>query len=79
MKSITIRPPRSLSFTCLPISAAASRFVLSAVSSMSVPFVDLAELMSIEVNASPLSITNEPPDGNLTSLEKADSIFDSIP
>ena len=79
MKSITIRPPRSLSFTCLPISAAASRFVLSAVSSMSVPFVDLAELMSIEVNASPLSMTNEPPDGNLTSLEKADSIFDSIP
>ena len=79
MKSITIRPPRSLSFTCLPISVAASRFVLSAVSSISVPFVDLAELMSIEVNASPLSITNEPPDGNLTSLEKADSIFDSIP
>ena len=62
MKSITIRPPRSRSLICLPISDAASRFVLRAVSSISPPFVDLAEFISIEVNASPESITNEAPD-----------------
>ena len=33
----------------------------------------------MDVKASPESITNDPPDGSLTSLEKADSIFDSIP
>ena len=79
IKSMTIKPPRSLSFTCLPISEAASKFVLSAVSSISDPFVDFAELISIEVRASPESITREPPERNLTSLENADSIFDSIP
>ena len=76
---MTINPPRSLNFTCLPISEAASRLVLSAVSSISEPLVDFAELISIEVNASPESITKEPPERSLTSLEKADSIFDSIP
>ena len=76
---MTINPPRSLNLTCLPISEAASRLVLSAVSSISEPLVDFAELISIEVNASPESITNEPPERSLTSLEKADSIFDSIP
>ena len=79
MKSITISPPRSLSFTCLPSSLAASKFVLRAVSSISVPLVDLAELISIDVKASPESMTNEPPDGSFTSLENADSIFESIP
>ena len=76
---MTIKPPRSLNLTCLPISEAASRLVLSAVSSISEPLVDFAELISIEVNASPESITKEPPERSLTSLEKADSIFDSIP
>ena len=79
MKSMTNNPPKSLNLICRPISLAASKFVLRAVSSISVPFVDLAELISIEVNASPESITSAPPDGSLTSLEKADSILDSIP
>ena len=79
MKSITIKPPRSLSFTCLPISAAASKLVFRAVSSISPPLVDLAELISIEVSASPESMTIDAPDFNLTSREKADSILDSIP
>ena len=79
IKSITIRPPKSLNFTCLPISAAASRLVFKAVSSMSPPFVDFAELISIEVSASPESITSDAPDLSLTSRENADSIFDSIP
>ena len=76
---MTMRPPKSLNLTCLPISAAASKFVFRAVSSISPPFVDFAELISIEVRASPESITNEAPDFSLTSLENADSILDSIP
>ena len=79
MKSMTIRPPKSLSFTCLPISAAASKFVFRAVSSISPPLVDFAEFISIEVRASPESITIDAPDFNFTSREKADSILDSIP
>ena len=38
--------------SCLDISTAASRFVLKAVSSMSLPFVDFFELMSMATNAS---------------------------
>ena len=79
MKSITISPPRSRSFTCFPISEAASKFVFNAVSSISPPFVDFAEFISIDVRASPESITKDAPDLSLTSLENADSIFDSIP
>ena len=52
MKSITIRPPISLSLICLDISSAASRLVLRAVSSISLPLVDFAEFISIEINAS---------------------------
>ena len=52
MKSITKSPPKSLILNCLAISSAASKFVLSAVSSMSLPFVDLAEFISIEISAS---------------------------
>ena len=52
MKSITNNPPTSLSLNCLAISLAASRLVLSAVSSMSDPPVAFAELMSIQTNAS---------------------------
>ena len=51
MKSMIISPERSLILICLAISSAASKFVLSAVSSMSLPFVDLAEFISIEISA----------------------------
>ena len=61
MKSMTINPPMSLSLNCFPISVAASRFVLNAVSSISLPLVDLAELISIATKASVWSITIEPP------------------
>ena len=66
MKSITIRPPASRMRSWRAISTAASRFVLSAVSSMSPPLVAFAELMSIAVSASVWSITIEPPDGRRT-------------
>ena len=52
MKSITIRPPISLSLSCLAISFAASTFVFTAVSSMLDPLVDFAELISIDTRAS---------------------------
>ena len=68
MKSITTRPPTSLSLNCLATSAAASMFVLKAVSSISLPFVDLEELTSIVVIASVGSITMEPPEFNDISL-----------
>ena len=57
MKSITISPARSLSLSCREISSAASRFVLTAVSSMLVSLVDLPELTSIATNASIIPIT----------------------
>ena len=79
MKSITIKPDKSLNLICRAISSAASRFVLRAVFSIFVCLVDCPELMSIATKASPESMTNEPPDGSFTSLENADSIFDSIP
>jgi len=44
------------------------------VCSISLPLVALDELTSIETSASVWSITIAPPEGNLTSLEKADSI-----
>ena len=49
---MTINPPKSLNRNCLAISIAASMFVAKAVSSMSLPFVDFAEFISIETNAS---------------------------
>ena len=53
-------------FSCRAISSAASKLVLSAVSSISEPLVARAELMSIDTNASVGSMTMLPPDGNLT-------------
>ena len=41
---------------------------------MSLPLVDRAELISIEINASVWSMITAPPDGKCTTLEKADSI-----
>ena len=79
MKSITKRPPRSLILHCLAISSAASKLVFSAVSSISLPFVDLAEFISIDISASVWSITIDPPDGNDTSLLKAFSREVSLP
>ena len=67
MKSMTNRPPISRIRSCLAISSAASRLILSAVVSKSAPFVARAELMSMEVSASVGSITIDPPDGRGTS------------
>ena len=78
MKSTTTRPPKSRILSCRPISSAASRFVLSAVSSMSSPFVERAELMSIAVRASVRSMTMLPPEGSCTLWPYADSIWLSI-
>ena len=74
IKSITMSPPTSRNLSWRPISSAASLFVLNAVSSMSLPLVALAELMSIETIASVISITIDPPDGSVTSRQKAVSI-----
>ena len=52
IKSITTRPPMSLNLNCLPISTADSKFVFKAVSSISLPPVAFAELMSIATKAS---------------------------
>ena len=52
MKSITTNPPISLSLSCFPISTADSRLVFKAVSSISLPPVALAELISIATKAS---------------------------
>ena len=60
------------------ISSAASRLVWCAVSSISLPLVERAELISIETSASVGSITIEPPDGSFTSRSKAVSICASI-
>ena len=78
IKSITISPPMSLNRSCLAISTADSRFVLTAVSSISLPFVDFAEFISIATSASVWSITIDPPLGRLTSLWYAVSIWLSI-
>ena len=68
----------SLRRNCRAISSAASRFVLSAVSSMSAPRVAREELISIEISASVGSITTEPPAGSFTSRSNALSIWPSI-
>ena len=68
MKSITDNPPTSLSLNCLAISLAASRLVLSAVSSISDPPVAFAELISIQTKASVWSILIYPPFCKVTSL-----------
>ena len=52
MKSITTNPPMSLNLSWRAISSAASKFVCSAVCSMSPPLVALHELISIETKAS---------------------------
>ena len=52
MKSITTSPPISLNLSCFAISTADSKLVLSAVSSISLPPVALAELISIATSAS---------------------------
>ena len=62
MKSITIRPERSLNFIWWAISSAASKFVLSAVFSIFICLVDCPEFMSIDTNASVGFITKYPPD-----------------
>ncbi len=64
---MTTKPPKSRKRNCRAISSAASKLVLKAVSSISLPFVARAELISIDVIASVGSITIEPPEGNLTS------------
>ncbi len=66
IKSITINPPKSRNLSWRTISTAASRFVVSAVSSRSRPPFVLPELTSTETIASPMSITMEPPEGNKT-------------
>ena len=78
MKSMTMRPPASRMRNWRAISTAASQLVLNAVSSMSLPLVALAELMSIAVRASVWSITIEPPEGRRTVRSKACSICVSI-
>ena len=52
MKSIIIRPDKSLIFICLDISSAASRLVSKAVLSTFFCLIELPELMSIETSAS---------------------------
>ena len=78
IKSITTKPPMSRKRSWRAISSAASRLVFSAVSSMSLPLVARAELMSIETRASVGSITMAPPEGRVTSRWNAVSIWDSI-
>ena len=67
MKSITIRPDKSLSFSCRPTSSAASKFVLSAVSSIFRSRVALPEFTSIATKASVWLMTRYPPDFRVTS------------
>ena len=78
IKSITTKPPMSRKRNWRAISSAASKLVFNAVSSMSLPLVARAELMSIETKASVGSITMAPPEGRVTSRWKAVSICDSI-
>ena len=78
MKSITTSPPKSRRRSWRATSSAASRLVLSAVSSISEPLVARAELMSMEISASVWSMTMAPPEGRRTSRWKADWICDSI-
>ena len=66
MKSIIIRPERSLIFICLAISSAASRLVSSAVLSTFFCFIDFPEFTSIDTRASVGLITKYPPEINFT-------------
>ena len=70
IKSITIKPDRSLILICLPISSAASRFVLSAVFSIFIPLMDCPEFISIDTSASVGFITKYPPDLSFTTGSK---------
>ena len=67
IKSITTRPPISLSLICLAISFDAFRLVLKAVSSIFEPLVARAELISTAVKASVTSKTMVAPDLSETS------------
>ena len=78
IKSITIKPPMSRKRSWRAISSAASRLVCRAVSSMSLPLVARAELISMDTRASVGSMTNAPPEGSFTSRWKAVSIWLSI-
>ena len=49
---MTISPPISLNRNCFATSSAASRFVLKAVFSILLPFVERLELTSTETSAS---------------------------
>ena len=74
MKSITTKPPKSLSLNCLAISVAASTFVFSAVLSIFLSEVFFPELTSMATKASVEFITIDPPDFNLTFKLKSSLI-----
>ncbi|MCY1539647.1 hypothetical protein D9M68_752440 [compost metagenome] len=78
MKSMTIKPPRSRRRSWRATSSAASELVRSAVSSMSAPRVERAELTSTDTSASVWSMTMAPPEGSCTVREYAVSIWCSI-
>ncbi len=67
IKSMTTKPPISRIRNWRAISAAASKLVASAVSSICLPPVARDELMSIAVKASVGSKTIEPPEGRRIS------------
>ena len=66
MKSITTKPPKSRSLSCLATSSAASRFVFKAVLSIFRSEVFFPEFTSIATKASVVLITIEPPDSSFT-------------
>ena len=67
MKSMIIKPERSLIFICLAISSAASKFVSSAVLSTFFCLIELPEFISIDTKASVGLITKYPPEFNFIS------------
>ena len=52
IKSIIIKPDKSLILICLAISSAASMFVSKAVLSTFLPYIELPEFISMDTNAS---------------------------
>ena len=70
MKSIIIKPERSLILICLVPSSAASRLVSSAVFSTFFCFIELPELISIDTKASVGFTTKYPPEFNFISVSK---------
>ena len=68
IKSIMIKPDKSLILICLEISSAASRLVSNAVLSTFFCFIELPELISIDTKASVGFITKYPPDFNFISV-----------